>query len=604
MTRKEFEAFLPSFFKSLFELWVKRDDFPKAFNLANETGMTKIYQYPIGDAKPEAQGGTQQPRGQRAHEEQQGRFRLVNQNTRLRVLISPDRYVVVDLSDEANNRDIRYMAMKVITREGINKLEVTGLNYPDQNNKYRSGCSAKDLVSFMEKTNPTIIPERWRNAHRRTLASYMNDEFLRELEEEIISKEKLPLSRSTNYKFYFTLINDLSNEDHIRENIDYYKRIQYGQIFYVLRPHLEQQALEHLFQEKAIRMSAPKGMGKTMLLKHEILPKVKSRKNKETNENENYQAVTFNCAECDASVLNDYDEFFKWFLTTISVEALRDIRTEQNVDDITNEVNNKVNEIWEENGTTNSRTDNFLQKYLLPKIPHGLVIAFEKIDTIFERASFSNDFIPLLRTWWGNAKENQPNWTKLHLVLLNSSEVYARTKDNFSPDIGYPLSNYFRDFIEIGEQRGEVSRFIQTQQPNFELESKQITDIINLIGGSPYLLSILVVNLKSNVEIRRQNRVITPADKRTIVENTLTEILYHAPTYNGIYRTHYDFLLAILNDNPEMRDHFREVVKSDEPIPMKPPFHFKLQSLGLIKFKGNLISVKNKLYKLFFSSVL
>ncbi len=615
MKKEEFKEFLPAFFESLFKLWVNRDNFPNDCNLVEETGMTKIYQYPITDSTPRNQGGKQQLRGESAVNEQQKNFRplKLTENTQLRVLISRDSYVVVDLSDEASNRERRYMAIKVITREGINQLEVTGLNYPDQNNRYRSGCSARDLLRFMEITNPKIIPKRWHNADTTTRVSYMNDEFLnsnnyktndpdRALNEEIISKEILPLSRNTNFKFYFPLINDLRSEDDIQNNIDYYKRIQFGEIVYVPRYPLEERATSNLFKYKAIRMSTPKGMGKTMLLKHIILPQIRSR---------NYQAVTFNCAVVNSSMLNNYDEFFQWFLTTISIDALSHIKKESNVNDINNEVHHEIDQRWKEN-PTNSNADSFLTEYLLPQIPNGLVIAFEKIDVILERSNFDNDLIPLLRTWWDNAKDSsQPNWKKLHLVLLNSSEVYAKRGDDFSPDIGISLGTDFRDFNqeigENGELTNEVSRFINIQELNFELNQDQITSITNLIGGSPYLFSKLIQRLKDNVEIEIQNRKLKSAQINTIVKSNLDNILDTAITITGIYKQHFEELLAILNNNNniDMKNYFTMVVHSDSPMPLEDTYHFKLNSLGLINYlENNLISVKNELYRLFFRSVL
>ncbi|MBL1211651.1 AAA-like domain-containing protein [Geminocystis sp. GBBB08] len=611
MTQQEFEQFFPSFFRSLFELWIARNHFPDNCNLANEQGMNQIYQYPITDSIPEKNGGTQQPRGQNAVEQQQNHFILHNG---LQVLISPDGYVVVNLSNEANLQEIRYMGIKVITQDENPKLKVTSLNYPDQNNKYRSGCSARDLLRFIQKTKPNVIPQRWQDAGEDTAKNYMNAEFLnsgryrandryRALHPNLITKEKRELSRNENHDFYFPLFNNLANENDIEQNIDEYNKIQFGKIYYVERPDLETQAIEYLFQRKAIRMSTPKGMGKTMLLNHHIIPNIPN----------DYQVVICNCNEARQS-LNDYSDFSKWFLSKISIQTISGTINNPNLEQITNDVNNEINTRLGEN-VTNPEISNFLREYLLLQIPVGLIIVFEKFDLILQLGIFDNSFVPLLRDWWIYSDNNMNIWNKLHLILLNSSEVYARNGDDYSPDIGIRLDEFrgFRGEInqENNDLQGEIINFINMQELGFELNQPQILEMINLIAklpyqqlpentplidASPYLLSEFLNRLRYRVNIE--------GGQNDIIQQNFDQILAQATTLNGVYRQHFNELLAILANDDDLRIYLTKIVHSDSPVNMQPPFHFRLESLGIISiFSNNQVGVKNKLYKDFYSSI-
>ena len=298
MYRQEFEPFFEAFFSSLFDLWIERVSFPKYCDLTNQEGMPKIYDYPIT-----GRDETQQNRGRDAVDLQKNNFRRYNQ---LSVLISSDGYVVVDLSNPENPGEVRYMAIKIKPKDGNPYLRVTGLNFPDQNNKYRSGCSANDLVLFMEKTNPQVIPANWPVFDRK---DNMNSEFLnsnnykisdpyRALNPELIRKEAQPLARNANYAFYFPLYNNLSNKDELKVNLKKYETIQFRRKTYVNRPSLEDQAIGKLFDGHAIRMSAPKKMGKRMLLQNILIPEISKRK---------YQIITINCSE-GSVYLDDFNK--------------------------------------------------------------------------------------------------------------------------------------------------------------------------------------------------------------------------------------------------------------------------------------------------------
>jgi hypothetical protein len=102
-----------------------------------------------------------------------------------------------------------------------------------------------------------------------------------------------------------------------------------------------------------------------------------------------------------------------------------------------------------------------------------------------------------------------------------------------------------------------------------------------MVGGHPYLVQLALDY------IQRQ-------------EVTLEDFLKAAPTEAGIYRNHLRRHLSKLQQNPELMDSFREVVKTNSWVMIESDQLFKLHSMGLVKLQGNAVMPSCDLYLQYF----
>jgi len=104
---------------------------------------------------------------------------------------------------------------------------------------------------------------------------------------------------------------------------------------------------------------------------------------------------------------------------------------------------------------------------------------------------------------------------------------------------------------------------------------------LGLLGGHPYLLQETLGNLKSQ-------------------EITLEEILTLAPTEQGIFSHHLREQLECLQDDPQLAEAYRRVIRANEPVQLNPEITFKLHSLGLVKIVRNDCVTSCDLYRQYF----
>ena len=82
---------------------------------------------------------------------------------------------------------------------------------------------------------------------------------------------------------------------------------------------------------------------------------------------------------------------------------------------------------------------------------------------------------------------------------------------------------------------------------------------------------------------------------------TLEELLDMAPTEEGPLADHLRRHLYNLQENPELLIAIKKVIAADSPVQIGAKEGFKLHSMGLIKFQGNLVASRCELYRLYFS---
>jgi serine/threonine protein kinase len=324
---------------------------------------------------------------------------------------------------------------------------------------------------------------------------------------------------------------------------------------YIQRPPIEAKCYEEILYPGAlIRIKAPHKMGKTLLLEKLL----------ESSRNHGYRTAKIDLRLAEDRILENYEKFLKWLSVNIS-DCL--------------EMEEKIDKYWGELFGLNKSCTRYIQNYLLSEIGHPVVLALDNFERLFEYPDIFSQFSLLLRGWYEAAKQGDRVgliWKKFRLVIVHSTEVLSNLDKNYSPfNVGMSI---------------ELPQFNLSQVETFALEyqlldekvsREDLVKLIELVGGHPYFIKQAFTNLK--------NQPIT-----------MDEILELASTEEGIYCNYLREQLWSLEQNSLLKNAYKNVVMSDEPVRVNSEVGFKLQSLGLVKLTLNNCLPSCRLYRLYF----
>lgn len=318
--------------------------------------------------------------------------------------------------------------------------------------------------------------------------------------------------------------------------------------FYVERPPIESQCYEVILEDGAlIRIKAPQQMGKTWLVE-KLLKKV-----------EGYRTVNLSLKLADRIHFTDLDKFLRWFCTNISWEL---------------GLSSQLDDYWdEENRGSKVSCTAYLEEYLLQQADTPLVLCLDDVDWLFPYPEIYEDFFALLRSWHEKANSRKL-WKRLRLVLIHSTEVYVRLNIEQSPfNVGTSV-----ELEEFNQQQVQDL----TKQYNFNWDTTQVEQLMNVIGGHPSLVQPALSHLKTHQDV------------------TLDTLLETAPTESGIYGNHLRAHLLNLQQHPELAFAFKKVVTTMKSVRLETMQGYKLHSMGLVRIQGNKIEPRCNLYKQYF----
>lgn len=193
---------------------------------------------------------------------------------------------------------------------------------------------------------------------------------------------------------------------------------------------------------------------------------------------------------------------------------------------------------------------------------------------LFLHPTVCEDFCLMLRNWHEKAKTRQI-WQRLRLLVAHATEEYIKLPDHHSPfNVGVP--------IELPEFTVEQVQAL-AKHSGLKEDSIQISQLIDLVGGHPYLVNLAFSHLKAHPDV------------------TLAQLLTVAPTEQGIYSSHLRELLDILRQNPDLRVAFKAVATAGEPVCLETLIGHKLRSMGLIKWRKDQALPSCQLYRRYFS---
>ena len=319
--------------------------------------------------------------------------------------------------------------------------------------------------------------------------------------------------------------------------------------FFYLKPTLLELVERELEKPGAlIRIKAPREMGKTSLLLRSL----------DYANSLGYQTVSLNLEQVESTIVSDLNLFLRWLCASISYQLQLEL---------------KLEEYWNEDlGSTISCT--FYLQYLLESIDTPLILALDEVNQIFEHPQVAKDFLPLLRSWYEEAKR-LPIWRKLRLLVVHSTEVYVPLKLNQSPfNVGLPIQ---LNSFSLEEVQQLARRYGLTWQ-----NGREASQLMAMVGGHPALVHLAIYHLSGG-------------------GITLSQLLETAPTNTGIYAHHLQRHWAALDKQPELARAFDRVLSADEPISLNPIEAHKLSSMGLIKQLKDKAIASCQLYRQYFT---
>jgi len=323
-----------------------------------------------------------------------------------------------------------------------------------------------------------------------------------------------------------------------------------GSPFYLERASLEEEVYQEIRKPGAlVRIKAPREMGKTSMLLR-ILDYAKRQ---------SYRTVSLNLEQVDQAILSDLNQFLRW----LCANTARQLQLKPNLD-----------EYWDEDLGSKISCTSYIENYLLESIATPLVLALDEVNQIFEHPQVAKDFLPLLRSWYEEAK-TLPIWQKLRLIVVHSTEIYVPLQLNQSPfNVGLPVQlNTF--------SKKEVQQLAQRYGLDWEQEGEEARQLMDMVGGHPALVQIALYHLgRGNL--------------------TLAQLLKTAPTSTGIYSHHLQRHLIVLKEQPDLATALNTVMSAIEPVQLESILAYKLISLGLIKQSESRAIPSCELYRQYF----
>ena len=320
--------------------------------------------------------------------------------------------------------------------------------------------------------------------------------------------------------------------------------------FYLERSFLEEQVYQEIGKPGAlIRIKAPREMGKTSLLLRIL----------DYANRQGYYTISLNLEQVERAVLSDLNQLLRWLCANIARQLQRQPM---------------LDEYWDEDLGSKISCTLYFQEYLLESINTPLILALDEVNYIFEHPQVAKDFLPLLRSWYEEAKR-LPIWQKLRLLVVHSTDIYVPLELNQSPfNVGLPIQ------LDIFSQE-EVQQLGQRYGLNWT-DGEGARQLMAMVGGHPALVHLALYHLGRK-------------------EITLSQLLETAPTASGIYSHHLQRHWATLQKQPELAQAFDTVLNTNEAVPLDPVLTHKLSSMGLIKLSGTQAIAGCELYRRFFT---
>ncbi|MGG6240611.1 AAA-like domain-containing protein [Nodosilinea sp. AN01ver1] len=324
--------------------------------------------------------------------------------------------------------------------------------------------------------------------------------------------------------------------------------------FYVCRPGVESSGTQEILTAGAmVRLKAPCQFGKTSFI------------NLMLGHAQDYglRLAVVSLQAIDRRCLGDLDLTLRWFCAVVA-RALG--------------LPNQLDQRWDGLfGGIYSCTDYF-ETYLLPASDQPLLLVIDDLDELFPYDDVATDFLGMLRAWYeqGRYGTEQNLWPKLRLAIAHSTEAWMPLNIHQSPfNVGFAV---------------ELPPFSLDQVQELALrygldpDDGDLLQLLDLVGGHPYLTQLTLFYLAQ--------------------QQPLAAIVEQAIAYDGIYSSHLRHQLEVLEADPELSEAMAQVAASSKGIKLPPQVSFRLQGLGLVRFRQQLSVASCELYRQYFATLL
>ncbi|MGB3189527.1 MAG: AAA-like domain-containing protein [Limnoraphis sp.] len=327
---------------------------------------------------------------------------------------------------------------------------------------------------------------------------------------------------------------------------------------YIERFPLEKQAKEAIEQPGCLlRIKSPKKMGKSSLIGQVKTHAIGL----------GYRIVHLDLNRVDSNILTNLNSFLRWFCKTLSYQLQLECELE---------------DYWNEDIGSKISCTAYLYNYILEKLETPLLLVISEIDCLFEHPQIYQDFLPLLRSWYEEAKQEE-SIQKLRLILSHSTEIYIPLKIHQSPfNVGLVIQ-----LTPLNLQQTQA--LVHCYGFSSTLSETITNQLYEWVNGHPYLTQLALYHLVKQIEVNSE----TPEVK-------LAHIIEESATLSGIYSDHLRRCLIHLKQNQELATAFQYVVEIDDAITLDPIFAYQLESLGLVTLIGNQVICSCQLYRQYF----
>ena len=325
--------------------------------------------------------------------------------------------------------------------------------------------------------------------------------------------------------------------------------------YYIPRQPYEKIAYQQVENPGGIlRIKAPQKMGKSSLLIRII----------DYAARQNYQTVYIDFKQADTTILQNINQFLRWFCNNVSYQLNQPA---------------KLDDFWDlELGSKVSCTLYF-QGYILEQLNRPLLIALNDIDELFKYPQIAQNFFPLLRFWHEQAHQVK-TWQKLRLVMSYATENYVPLNFHQSPfNVGLILKLPSLTMEQV--RKLSVNYGLNSEEQDF------LPDLYTMVGGHPYLIRLAFYYLNQDDH-----------------NYTLEQLLTLAPTEEGIYSNHLRSLTVAIEEKPSLKIAVVKLAIAKKDIKLESSVAYQLESLGLISRQGNLVQFSSELYRLYFRDLL
>ena len=326
---------------------------------------------------------------------------------------------------------------------------------------------------------------------------------------------------------------------------------------YIERPPIEAQAYADILKPGSlIRIKAPRKMGKTSLLRRIVA----------YGERHRLRPVTLRLNRADRAIYRDIDTFLRWFCANLSHKL---------------GLAPELDAHW--NAALGSKVSctAYLEDYVLEQVEGDMIIALDEMNNLFQHPEISSEFLPLLRSWYEDAREFK-SWQRIRWLLSHATDVYVPLQLHRSPfNVGLSIK---LPTFSLGQVQ-ELARRHGLAWAEGDAGMEKLLSLLRVVSCRPGLVRLALYALA---------RYRLPLD----------QLIEEAPTQAGIYSDHLRELLAALYPHPDLQAAFRSVINTPDPVTLDPITAFRLESLGLITLEKNQASLSCELYRPYFRKFL